>query len=720
MEVPSRSKTQFIAIDGEGLNIGSAPNGGTIQHYVMMCASTGESLYKPEGIKTLDALHWLCDLSEKYPHAVFVVFGGSYDTNMILRDLTFQERLTIHKYSKIATDIEQSNSKRKLPMFGNFEIIYRPRKELYVKRLKTIVSNNGYHKVLWKKSKGGKFSKLSSGAMHLYDVYGFFQRKFVDAIVEYKLPVDDIDFIKRMKDTRNDFQAGNVEEIISYCRRECEILVKLMQLVEHYLLHPDINLKLTRWDGAGSIAGAIMKKYSVKDHLEELPFHVLEASKHAYTGGRIELIQYGHYKNIVYDYDINSAYPTFLLRLPSLKGGKWTPIEEKETEIKSSFCVCLVEWDLWDIENRIYPFPYRQKDGTIIYPSRGKNWVWLPEYQAAMKHRSKYRNGTINLIQVINFYPATDEKPFWFVEDMARQRLLWKQAGEGQNIMVKLGLNSLYGKTAQQIGGYYDEKKDTLVTPPYHNLAYAGFVTSSTRASLFDSAMQKPTDVIMFATDGLFTISPFTLPISKLLGEWECTKVLNFTAVQSGVYYYDVKKDFKDFEEMQIDHFNEITSGLYFYLSLDTSIPKIKSRGFDPSSISRESVISTWKEGKKSKVIGRSRKFITFGMLATGQKPDTIKRNMRRLCNWETVDRELCLYPLNTKRHNTLNDEYETRRKPSNGLMKTYPKVNADYEEKGTMSHAYRYIYTVPFDKLTESEQQYLRELEEVNEEDML
>lgn len=688
MEAPSRSKTQFIAIDGEGLNVGTAPNGGTIQHYVMMCASTGESLYKPEGIKSIDALHWLCDLAETYPKAVFVVFGGSYDTTMILRDLTFQERLTIHKYSKIATDIEQSNSKRKLPRFGNFEIIYRPRKELYVKRLKTIVSDTGYHKVLWKKSKGGKFSKLSSGAMHLYDVYGFFQRKFVDAIAEYKLPVDDIDFIRRMKDTRNDFQTGNVQEIISYCKRECEILVKLMQLVEHYLLHPDINLKLTRWDGAGSIAGAIMKKYSVKEHLEELKPHVLEAAMHAYTGGRIELIQYGHYKNVVYDYDINSAYPTFLLRLPRLKDGEW----KIEKEVKSSFAVCLVEWDLWDINQRIYPFPYRQKDGTIIYPSRGKNWVWVPEYHAAMKHLHKYTNGTIKLLQVINFYPATDEKPFWFVEDMARQRLIWKQAGEGQNIMVKLGLNSLYGKTAQQIGGYYDEKKDKIVPPPYHNLAYAGFVTSSTRAALFDSAMQNPTAVIMFATDGLFTTSAFTLPISKSLGEWECTKVLDFTAVQSGVYYFTTEK-------------GEV---------------KIKSRGFDPTSVSRETIIKTWKEGKSSKVTGRSRKFITFGMIATAQKEDTIKKNMLRLCNWETVDRDLCLYPLNTKRHNTLNDEYETRRKPSSGLMKTYPKVNADYEESGAISYPYRYIYAVPVEKLTEVEKQYLMEVEEATEEDML
>lgn len=688
MEAPSRSKTQFIAIDGEGLNVGTAPNGGTIQHYVMMCASTGESLYKPEGIKSLDALNWLCNLAETYPKAVFVVFGGSYDTTMILRDLTFQERLTIHKYSKIATDIDQSNSKRKLPRFGNFEIIYRPRKELYVKRLKTIVSDTGYHKVLWKKSKGGKFSKLSSGAMHLYDVYGFFQRKFVDAIAEYKLPVDDIDFIRRMKDTRNDFQTGNVQEIISYCKRECEILVKLMQLVEHYLLHPDINLKLTRWDGAGAIAGAIMKKYAVKEHLEELPFDVLEASKHAYTGGRIELIQYGHYTKVVYDYDINSAYPTFLLRLPSLKGGLW----KREKTIKSSFAVCLVEWDLWDIDNRIYPFPYRQKDGTIIYPSKGKNWVWLPEYLAATKHLGKYNHGSIILLEVFNFYPASDEKPFWFVDDMAKQRLIWKQTGEGQNIMVKLGLNSLYGKTAQQIGGHYDEKTERVIPPPYHNLAYAGYVTSSTRAALFDAAMQNPHDVIMFATDGLFTIKPFDLTISKQLGEWECTKVLSFTAVQSGVYYYTTEEGKE----------------------------KIKSRGFDPSSVSRETIIKTWKEGKSSKVTGRSRKFITFGMIATAQKEDTIKKNMLRLCNWETVDRDLCLYPLNTKRHNTLNDEYETRRKPSSGLMKTYPKVNADYEESGMISYPYRYIYAVPIEKLTEVEKQYLMEVEEANEEDML
>jgi hypothetical protein len=158
---------------------------------------------------------------------------------------------------------------------------------------------------------------------------------------------------------------------------------------------------------------------------------------------------------------------------------------------------------------------------------------------------------------------------------------------------------------------------------------------------------------------------------------------------------------------------------VYFFETLQ-GVQKMKSRGFDPSSVSRETILNAWKDGSISRVKGISRKFITFGMIATGQKDDTIRRNMARLCNWETSERELGLFPLNTKRHNLLNDEYTTKRKPSNGLMKTYPKVNEEYIYEGHMSTAYRYIYSVPYNKLTETEREYLMELEDIQEESML
>jgi hypothetical protein len=304
-----------------------------------------------------------------------------------------------------------------------------------------------------------------------------------------------------------------------------------------------MDLTLTGWHGAGAVATAIYKKHDIKSHLEDSPPKIHTATKHAYFGGRIEIGKYGTHEGTIHHYDINSAYPSVQRNLPSLRDGEWVKRGKGfDTRSTVNICIALVQWS--DITNTAFcPFPYRSAaQRKVLFPPEGKNWIWKPELDAALKWRdANYQYWNIDVLEAYEFIPANDIKPFAFIDDYyaERQQLVaeTRRTGipNGVEMGIKLGLNSLYGKTAQRIG--YD--KATGRIPPYHNLVYAGYITASTRAALFDAAMQAPDKIICMATDGIYSTVPLTLdcPNEKILGAWEYQTHDAMVLVQSGVYF---------------------------------------------------------------------------------------------------------------------------------------------------------------------------------------
>lgn len=806
---------RFVAIDGEGKNnprlntsyVDSDGNRQLSEHqdYVLLRSNTDlPRFYDPKGLSTVDCFSWLCNLSLQEYGATFVIFGGGYDVTMWTRDIPYKDQQYLREYMSYGDadkyDYEEDkegkkNKKRKkfpLVYFAQvydvpntqyvaFEYEYMPRKWFKLTRYECEIAESGK----WRYRKDSKGHRIKHGSITVYDVWGFFQSTFVNGLSDYGLLTEESDyhFLASMKSKRDQFETMDIETIDAYCKKECEYLVKLMGKLQGYFRHSAINIALSRWDGAGASAAALLKQKNIKDHIEALKPAVMEAALHAYSGGRIELVQYGHIhsskeytekqarsyckrvygnadvyqekfikctylrriktqklvnrvkaitiierllsmKGIVkpydkkkyadytkkyvdtylehyytfdhigyilpcmYDYDINSAYPTTTATLPSLKGGNWC----LESEIKSSFAMVHIRWDLSG--QRFYPFFFRTPKHMIVYPTKGENWVWLPEYEAYLKHADKFV-GTVEVLEVWNFYPCTDVKPFSFIPDMAAQRLEWKKLAKqtdglegGQHVAIKLMLNSLYGKLAQQVGG--EKLEDgTWKLPPYLNMAWAGFITASTRASLFDAAMQSPDSVVMFATDGLFTTQELDLPLSNKLGEWEVSRFSRFTAVQAGVYY----RETQDWQSLS------------------------KSRGFEKGSIQEKDVLEGWKQGPQPnakgeyswEVTGSSRHFITFGRIAVGEKDATIKKNMKRLCSWERKERKLALEPNGTKRMD--NPKYD-RWKRHERLVPTLPLIdyNGEYKHLSTL---YRSPYYIPVEQASKEELEYIKEQEE-------
>lgn len=724
-EEKSLEKTLFIAIDGEGKNDPSKQffyedgNGNTIenvqQDYVLLCASTGEYLEDLKGLSTSRILSWLCNLSLKYPKACFVGFGTSYDVTMWLRDMDYHSQKYLREYC--TTDEKTRHDEKMTPPFSDvyqlddiphvecrdwvskpttcaFELNYLQRKsfECTCVEVENVGGNDyrpRYEKCVRKKRDGSleEYSRrMRHGKFEMFDVFGFFQSRFVAALEEHGLLSQaDEEFLSHMKDSRSDlYEIHTPETVRRYCMMECAYLVNLMEKLEGDLHHPEIALSLKRWDGAGAIAKALFKKFNVVEHLDRLPEPVQNASQYAFSGGRIELVQYGHVEGDFFDYDINSAYPSTMISLPSLKDGEW----RLESTPVGMLSLCHVKWDLK--ERAFYPFFWRRDDGMIIYPPKGENWVWRPEIDVALKHA--HADDKIEVVECWNFYPTNEIKPFAFVDQLARQRLEWKQLARksggregGQHIAVKLGINSLYGTLAQQIGAVHNKETDELEAPKYHNIALAGYITSATRALVYDAAMQDVESVVMFATDGLFCTKPRDVEIDTGLGAWEVTTCKTFTGVQSGVYWTDTEKK---------------------------SI--IKSRGFEKGSITEEEVLQAWKS-KSLCVQGTSKKFVTFGILATGQEELWTERNFYRLGGWEVVSRDLQLRPSGKRMDDP--DLPEKKWAPWKSLIPTKAASIFDYcGEETVMSSRYELIWIIPDEDLTSSQKQFKAEVEEKKE----
>src|SRR6185312_6510244 len=50
---------------------------------------------------------------------------------------------------------------------------------------------------------------------------------------------------------------------------------------------------------------------------------LLDAARSSYYGGWFEIFAHGHIPEVTWEYDINSAYPAIISRLPCLSHGRW-------------------------------------------------------------------------------------------------------------------------------------------------------------------------------------------------------------------------------------------------------------------------------------------------------------------------------------------------------------------------------------------------------------
>ena len=523
----------IIAWDGEGVDTGTIIEDAREHAFTLLANSVGDELYKPKGIATADALKFITDVGAQHKRAVHVLFAGNYDVNCILRDLSRQELIML---------LPEKNGTRSTITYkcrtGVYRLQWIPRKQLMVSRLK--LDERGRRVTQYK---AGYRQPIVEARITLWDVFGFFQGSFVNALEKWAPDLAELPIIKRGKAARGSFDTWSHDELAEYNAAELRALTLLVERVRNAIR--DLGLQITRWDGAGSLAAAMLKQRNMKAHLADPLPPVERAAAFAYFGGRIERGQFGTATQ-VHAYDINSAYPAVIAELPDLATGHWRRAEfdhgvplETLIETTPRFTVARVQWS-YPRGERYYPFPFRIPDGRVSFPESGHAWLWMPELRAAHAWEGLRRfadHHRAHVYEAWSYHENGAPSPWGWVREYYEMRRAMVQAGQvgGAELMIKLGINSLYGKTAQTAGyNALDGRK-----PPYHSLALAGYITSSTRAQLFDAVALDPDAVIMLATDGVFTSRPLPLPIDtdKTLGAWGVTVYDEFASIASGVYF---------------------------------------------------------------------------------------------------------------------------------------------------------------------------------------
>jgi DNA polymerase type B, organellar and viral len=642
---PTRFATgEFVALDGEGFSEGEAyvtrvgKSGnvyeGRRHNYAYLSASDGSEIYNPHGRLRIDQiLRYLFERSSANPRAIFVVFGGGYDfAHWVIHDLNkSQLQMLMGKHpTRRWLDIQISGMDYRL--------------ECQMRKCMTIQRWEGGSRKYFTDARG-KRRLTKHDTIRVWDVWGFFQASFAEVMRKW-LPGDpDYEFILRMKGERSIFDRAEIETIKTYNAAELRILVKVMDKVRDAI--GDLGLKITRWDGAGAIAAAMMQKHNVKEHMQQPPPEVFDAARMAYSGGHIEVCKMGYHNGKVHHYDVNSAYPAEYRYLPSLRVGEWKKGYGVPDE---GFTIVHLRYSF--VEGReFYPLFFRCGDGSIIYPSDGAGWYWWPEYQTAKMYDDHFSfsvgsriDGTrFDVIEYYTFHSDVVERPFAWVEDYysARQQRIAeakaKGIEDGPEKVYKLGYNSLYGKNAQQVGAKIDPE-GVVSLPSYFQLEWAGYVTAGCRAKLMEAAIQSPSSIIGFATDGLFSTAPLRLhsPKEKLLGAWDYQIHDGITMVMPGVYWLHDGDEVKNY-----------------------------SRGFDKKEMSDAQFIhDAWRRKEESLPISVTR------LIGIGTGTASVDFwNMRG--DFVTSKRTLTLDGDNSKRYPVM--LYKHR--PERGLIATIPRA---------------------------------------------
>jgi hypothetical protein len=196
------------------------------------------------------------------------------------------------------------------------------------------------------------------------------------------------------------------------------------------------------------------------------------------------------------------------------------------------------------------PLFYRDPQGNMHYPLVVDGWYWGPEAQLV------WNDPTCTIEESWVFEPTTTHKPFAWVEQVYEKRRKLKEAGNPAELALKLAINSLYGKLAQRVG--WDVK--TKEPPKWHQLEWAGWLTSYTRSLLFLAATEadRLDALIATETDAVFTTKPIQVDMGNKWGQWKPIRFQGITYLQNGVYF--IKKNeiwepkYRGLDRNSIDH----------------------------------------------------------------------------------------------------------------------------------------------------------------------
>ena len=514
------TQTPYLCIDGEA-------TGGT---YTLLASSDGSEIYNPKGLTTSQIFEWLITRSERE----FWCFAGNYDVNNWLESFT-------------RTELERlSKSRHNRCYWYEWVVTHYYSKFFQLTKRERCLDDEG--NAYWKNLK----------TIRIWDMFSFVGSSFVSMVDKWKLCRSDAErnWLAEMKSKRGEFTESSIDEIRRYNQLELKLLhdgvAKLKSMCDETGYIPKA------WYSPGSVASSAFAKYDVAFHIarDEIPPEINRIASEAYYGGRFEVSRLGQIDGPLHHYDIRSAYPAAMTTLPSLAKGQWIHTTGKRSRLFGDG-FALIEWHT-NKASAYGPLPVRLGNSSLRYPLHSKQagWYALREVRAAMS----YADVTVKESYVLE--PDNDVKPFDYLRALYQQRLEYKSAKDSREHVIKLIINSSYGKLAQTSKTYMVDGEMSIDIPRWQSLIYASWITADTRSKLLMCIAQKPLDIVFLATDGLVSEEPIDVAIGGELGEWEYERLRWLFVVQSGVYFWP---ETKENNEVVIQHSRGIGHGKLDY-----------------------------------------------------------------------------------------------------------------------------------------------------------
>jgi hypothetical protein len=344
-----------------------------------------------------------------------------------------------------------------------------------------------------------------------------------------------------------------------YLKRDVEIVQTYMEFFQRTINELGGEMKFT----LASTAMDLFRRKYLKDTYKT-PFEVRnEYARNAYYGGRVEPFRIGQWDN-VNGYDINSLYP-FVMREfeypnPNTLIG---PLDRTSEHFIHEF-EGVSEVTVTVPNCYIPPLPFRHKE-RLFFPVGTFRGYWTHvELRHALKLGAK-----INDIHT-TLYSQDTCKPFInYVNDLYNLRQQYKGLGDYRELVIKIMLNSLYGKFGQRskaglqeiksIQWWFDNgqpsgvsfriidefvtvclDKETNGQPDYINTLWASYVTSYARMTLYKYMLEADSALLYCDTDSIFTFNH--LETSQQLGAMK-TEYENVSMEVYGPKAYRLTRD---------------------------------------------------------------------------------------------------------------------------------------------------------------------------------
>lgn len=508
------SLPKFIGVDGEGVS-----NGQGGQHYALLGVGS-DQIEDRHGLSFPDIMGHLYRNYRDNPEAAFVGFYLGYDFAHWLKGIP-------EGRARILLTSEGIESRKRRRSGGNpvpFPVNYGGW-EFDILGMKRFKLRPACCEETW------RCKHKRQPWMYVCDAGPFFQTSLLKAIDPRRWPdgpiVTDAEYADLVAGKTSRGVAILDDEMRRYNALENVVLGRLMEKQAGGLRAMGIGLSRDQWYGPGQASAEWMKQQRIprrkgRDQGESARFQ--ELARRSYYGGWFEIFMHGKVRGTSYGYDINSAYPHIMSRLPCLQHGVYAHGKGKTYPPDGLYTLCSAT--VRGEDAFVGAALHRSQSSRICRPQRTRGIYWLSELEAGK------RAGVIDSWTVRDWWSYAPCDCLPPLANLARlyeyRRTIGKDTAAGK--AAKLIYNSAYGKFAQSIGN-----------APFGNWIYASLTTSGCRSMILDAIATHPGGTRaceMVATDGIFFTTPHpTLPISENLGDWEQSEKEGLVLYKPGFYW---------------------------------------------------------------------------------------------------------------------------------------------------------------------------------------